>query len=92
MITIKLLGGAKRSFSSDVILIEKNSMSVSDLLVFLQNSALQSMPAFDAKNVLVAVNGLDSSALQGTETSLKDGDVVSIIPVVHGGGKNKRKL
>ena len=92
MITIKLLGGAKRSFSSDVILIEKNSMSVSDLLVFLQGLSSQNMPAFDAKNVLVAVNGLDSSVLQGTETLLKGGDVVSIIPVVHGGGKNKREL
>lgn len=87
MITVKLLGGAKRSFSSDKISIEKNTMIVSDLLVFLQDSVLQNMPAFDAKNILVAVNGVDSSALQGTETSLKDGDVVSIIPVVHGGGK-----
>jgi len=87
MITVKLLGGAKRSFSSDKISIEKNSMIVSDLLVFLQDLVSKNMPAFDAKNVLVAINGIDSSALQGTETSLKDGDVVSIIPVVHGGGK-----
>lgn len=87
MITVKLLGGAKRSFSSDRISIEKSSMTVSDLLVFLKDSVSQNMPAFDAKNVLVAINGIDSSALQGTETSLNDGDVVSIIPVVHGGGK-----
>lgn len=87
MITVKLLGGAKRSFSSDKISIEKSSMTVSDLLVFLQDSVSKNMPAFDAKNVLVAINGIDSSALQGAETSLRDGDVVSIIPVVHGGGK-----
>ncbi|MFZ1078042.1 MAG: KEOPS complex subunit Cgi121 [Nitrosotalea sp.] len=87
MITVKLLGGAKRSFSSDKISIEKNSMTVSDLLVFLQDLVSKNMPAFDDKNVLVAINGVDSSALQGAETSLKDGDIVSIIPVVHGGGK-----
>ncbi|MGB9002899.1 MAG: KEOPS complex subunit Cgi121 [Nitrosotalea sp.] len=87
MITVKLLGGAKRSFSSDKISIEKSSMTISDLLVFLQDLVSKNMPAFDAKNVLVAINGIDSSALQGAETSLKDGDVVSIIPVVHGGGK-----
>lgn len=87
MITVKLLGGAKRSFSSDKISIEKSSMTVSDLLVFLQDLVSKNMPAFDAKNVLVAINGIDSSALQGAETSLGDGDVVSIIPVVHGGGK-----
>lgn len=87
MITVKLLGGAKRSFSSDKISIEKSPMTVSDLLVFLQDLVSKNMPAFDAKNVLVAINGIDSSALQGAETSLRDGDVVSIIPVVHGGGK-----
>lgn len=87
MITVKLLGGAKRSFSSDRISIEKNPMTVSELLVFLQDLVSKNMPVFDAKNVLVAINGVDSSALKGAETSLNDGDVVSIIPVVHGGGK-----
>jgi molybdopterin converting factor small subunit/tRNA threonylcarbamoyladenosine modification (KEOPS) complex Cgi121 subunit len=85
MITIKLLGGSKRSFLSDKLSIEKNLISVSELLEFLQNMVEKNMPVFDTKNVLVAINGVDSSALQGNETSVKDGDVVSIIPIVHGG-------
>lgn len=87
MITIKLLGGAKRPFLSDKLSIEKNSISVSDLLIFLQNLVEKNMPAFDKQNILVAINGVDSSALQGNETSVKDGDTVSIIPIVHGGSK-----
>ncbi|MDE1765750.1 MAG: MoaD/ThiS family protein [Thaumarchaeota archaeon] len=87
MITVKLLGGAKRSFLSDTISIEKNSMSVSDLLVLLQDLVQKNMPAFDTRNILVAINGADSSVLQGNETLLKGGDIVSIIPVVHGGSK-----
>lgn len=87
MITVKLLGGTKRSFLSDRISIEKNSMTVSDLLVFLQNSVPKNMPIFDTRNILVAINGMDSSVLQGNETSLKAGDTVSIIPIVHGGSK-----
>ncbi len=92
MITVKLLGGTKRSFLSDSISIEKNIMTVSDLLVFLQNSVPKNMPAFDVQNILVAINGVDSSALQGNETSLKDGDTVSIIPIVHGGNKTRIDL
>ncbi|SRR5579885_965146 len=89
MITVKLLGGAKRSFLSDKLSIDKNSMSVRDLLVHLQNLVPKDMSAFDARNILVAINGADSSALQGNETLVKDGDVVSIIPVIHGGGKSR---
>ncbi|MGI0046402.1 MAG: KEOPS complex subunit Cgi121 [Nitrosotalea sp.] len=89
MITVKLLGGAKRSFLSDNISIEKNAMTVSDLLAFLQNSVPTNMPIFDTQNILVAINGMDSSVLQGNETSLKDGDIVSIIPIVHGGSKTR---
>ncbi|HKU32472.1 MAG TPA: KEOPS complex subunit Cgi121 [Candidatus Nitrosotalea sp.] len=87
MITIKLLGGAKRSFLSDKLSVEKNLMSVSELLAFLQNLVEKNMPPFDTKNILVAINGVDSSALQGNDTSVKDGDTVSIIPIVHGGSK-----
>jgi tRNA threonylcarbamoyladenosine modification (KEOPS) complex Cgi121 subunit len=34
---------------------------------------------------LVAVNGIDSSAIDGYLTKLKHGDVVTIIPIIHGG-------
>jgi len=35
--------------------------------------------------LLIAVNGIDSSALDGLDTKLEDNDVVSVIPVIHGG-------
>ncbi|MDE1762990.1 MAG: MoaD/ThiS family protein [Thaumarchaeota archaeon] len=89
MITVKLLGGIRKSFLSDTVSIEKNSMSVSDLLDFLQGLVQKNMPVFDTRNILVAINGADSSVLQGNETLLRDGDVISIIPVVHGGSKTR---
>lgn len=92
MITVKLLGGAKRSFPSDRLSIENSSMTVCDLLAFLQNSIPKDRPAFDTRNILVAINGVDSSVLQGDKTSLKDGDTVSIIPIVHGGSKTRIDL
>jgi tRNA threonylcarbamoyladenosine modification (KEOPS) complex Cgi121 subunit/molybdopterin converting factor small subunit len=85
MITVKLLGGTRRFFSSDKLEIEKEAMTVTDLLEYLKRSMPSNHPSLDINNILVAVNGVDSSALEGINTSLKDGDIISIIPVVHGG-------
>ena len=89
MITVKLLGGARKSFSSDKLEIQNDSMTISVLLDYLKESIPQNLPSLDPTNILVAVNGVDSSALQGKETLLKNGDVISIIPLVHG-GRSKR--
>ena len=89
MITVKLLGGAKKSFSSEKLEIPSDSMTVSNLLDYLEKNTPENLPHLDPTNILVAVNGIDSSALQGKDTSLKGGDIISIIPLVHG-GKSKR--
>jgi len=85
MITVKLLGGAKKSLSTDKMEIEKDDLTVAELIESLQKSIQKNMPPLDVKNMLVAINGVDSSALQGFATKLKSGDIVSIIPVIHGG-------
>ena len=36
---------------------------------------------------MIAVNGVDSSALDGINTKLKSKDIVNIIPIIHGGSK-----
>ena len=36
-------------------------------------------------NALILVNGRDISVLNGMNTILKDGDELTIVPVVHGG-------
>ena len=89
MIIVKLLGGARKSFSSEKIEIQKDSMTIYDLLDHLQKNIPKDLPPLDTENILVAVNGVDSSALKGKETILGTGDIVSIIPLVHGGGTNR---
>ena len=86
MITIKFLGGAKKSFSTDSLEIEKNDITVEQLLDHL----LEKIPkgnTLDMKNLLIAINGIDSSAIDGKLTKLKNNDVVSIIPIIHGGSQ-----
>ena len=84
MIIVKLLGGAKKLFTSDQLEIKIDLMTISSLFEYLQKNANENT-LFDPSNMLVAVNGVDSSALKGNETALKSGDVVSIIPLIHGG-------
>jgi len=81
MITVKLLGGAKRIFGKDRIIIEKQNMEISELLDALHSISDQNIVS---ANMLIAVNGIELSVL-GSNAQIKDGDVVSIVPVVHGG-------
>jgi molybdopterin converting factor small subunit len=81
MITVKLLGGAKRIFGKDQIIIEKQNMGIGELLDALRSISDQNIVS---ANMLIAVNGIELSVL-GPNAQIKDGDVVSIVPVVHGG-------
>ena len=87
MITIKLLGGAKKALSTDKLDFNKDTSTISELLDFLQTQISKNTRVLDVKNILVAVNGIDSLTLDGFETKIKDGDTVSIIPVIHGGNQ-----
>ena len=89
MITVKLLGGAKKSFSTDKIVLEKNITTINELISHLMQIKPKDTLEFDTKNLLIAVNGVDSSALQGYDTKLSDNDEISIIPIIHGGSSRR---
>ena len=36
-------------------------------------------------NAVILINGREISALNGLETAVKDGDEITLIPVIHGG-------
>ena len=89
MITVKLLGGAKKSFSTDKIVLEKNTSTINELISHLMEIKPKDTLEFDTKNLLIAVNGVDSSALQGYDTKLSGNDEISIIPIIHGGSSRR---
>jgi len=84
MITIRLLGGARKAVGKQAVDIEKPSASVSEILKFLQGISAKPR-LLQPGNLIVAVNGVDSAAMQGENTVAKDGDTVTIVTVVHGG-------
>ena len=89
LITVKLMGGAKKSFSTDKIVLEKNASTINELISYLTEIKPKDTLEFDTNNLLIAVNGIDSSALQGYDTKLNSDDEISIIPIIHGGSSHR---
>ena len=89
MVTVKFVGGAKKSFSTDQLELDINDVTIERLLELLLEIQPKNTPAFDTNNILIAVNGADSSAMEGKMTLIKNSDLISIIPVIHGGSNKK---
>ena len=86
MITIKFVGGAKKAFLVDKLELQYNSgITIDQILTTIQKMKPPDTVDLDTNNILIAINGADSSSLDGKKTKLSDNDVVTIIPVIHGG-------
>ena len=79
----------KKSFNSEQLKINESDISIQNLLELLLKLKSKETPDLDIENILIAVNGSDSSAMEGKSTIVHDGDIVSIIPVIHGGSSKK---
>ena len=89
MIVVKLIGSAKKSFLTDQVFLEKSGLTIDELINHLLKIKPDNTLELDTKNLLIAVNGIDSSTLDGFKTKLKDNDIVSIIPIIHGGSSRR---
>ena len=84
MITIRLLGGAKKAVGKPAVCFDRSSASVSEILKFL--TTISSQPQLlQPSNLIIALNGIDSASLHGHSTVVNSGDTVTIVTVVHGG-------
>jgi molybdopterin synthase sulfur carrier subunit len=84
LIDIKLLGGVKKAVGRSTLVLDRHVASISEILKFLKENVGESNN-FDADNILVTINGADSSMLSRDENIVKTGDTVTIVTIVHGG-------
>ena len=89
MVTVKLVGGAKKLFSTDQLEFEIDDITIERLLELLLEIKPKNTPILDTDNILIAINGADSSSMEGKLTQIKNSDLVSIIPIIHGGSNKK---
>jgi molybdopterin converting factor small subunit len=84
LIDIKLLGGVKKAVGRSTLILDRHVASISEILKFLKDNVGESKN-LDADNILVTINGADSSMLSRDENIVKTGDTVTIVTIVHGG-------
>lgn len=84
MIAIRLLGGAKKAVGRPAVDLDRSRASVAEILQFLTGISTDAR-LLHPNNLIVAVNGVDSAALQGQDTIANSGDTVTVVTVVHGG-------
>jgi sulfur-carrier protein len=84
LISISLLGGARKALARAEISIDRSEASVKDILAFLKMNATEKS-ILDSVNLLIVVNGKDTSVLEGYDTVVRTGDSVKIVTIVHGG-------
>jgi len=65
MVVVKLFGGAKKSFSTEKMDVDLADVSLQDLLDYMIERKPANTIEFDTNNILVAINDVDSSALNG---------------------------
>ena len=92
MLSIKFLGGAKKSFGADFLPVDLDGVTIKTLLEHLLSIKPKDTITLDTKNLLVAVNGVDSSALDGYDTILHSNDTITIIPIIHGGAYRRSQF
>jgi molybdopterin converting factor small subunit len=84
LITISLLGGARKALGTAEIFLDSDEASVKDILAFLKMNATEKS-ILDSGNLLIVVNGKDTSVLEGFDTIVRPGDTIKIVTIVHGG-------
>ena len=84
MITLKLLGGVKHAIGNNSIIIDKSLSTLQDIIDELQKRS-KDKRIVNEKNLLISVNGIESSLIGGKDAIIKTGDIVTVVTVVHGG-------
>lgn len=84
MITLKLLGGVKHAIGNNSIIIDKSLSTLQDIIDELQKRS-NDKRIVNEKNLLISVNGVESSLIGGKDAIIKTGDIITVVTVVHGG-------
>jgi molybdopterin synthase sulfur carrier subunit len=84
MIEINLLGGIKKLVGHSNLKINEESSNVKGVISYLENN-YYSNNTINKNDIMIAINGIESSLLGGYDAKISSGDIVTILSVVHGG-------
>ena len=84
MITVDLVGGIRKAAGFSTVNINVTNSSINEILTLLEKE-------YDLENkikedeIMIAINGVESSVMGGRGAKISSGDTVTILSVVHGG-------
>ena len=84
LITVDLVGGIRKTAGFSTVNINVTNSSINEILSLLEKE-------YDLENkikkneIMIAINGVESSVLGGKGAKISSGDTVTILSVVHGG-------
>jgi len=84
MIKLELLGGVKKAVGKSSVILEETRLPIYEILMLLRRN-VKEPGVLTLNNILIAVNGVEYSSLDGTDTVVESGDTVTIVTVAHGG-------
>ena len=84
MITIDLRGGIRKSVGLPQIHLEQEITNLDEIIVYLAKKYNLSHE-IENNEIMVVINGVESSILGGGQARISTGDTVTILTVVHGG-------
>jgi len=86
------MGSLKKVFSNELFTLETSNSTIQGVIDYLVKHQPENSSDFDGRNIMIAVNGKDSSTLDGLKTTIKSGDIVTIIPIIHGGANTRMQF
>ncbi len=84
MITVDLVGGIRKIAGFSTVNINVTNSNINEILSLLgREYHLENK--IKKNEIMIAINGVESSVLGGMEAKISSGDTVTILSVVHGG-------
>ena len=84
MIKINLLGGIKKSIGQSKLQINEEYASINGIITYFEIN-YYSNNKINERDIMVSINGIESSVLCGYSAKVSSGDTVTILSIVHGG-------
>lgn len=66
------------------MVIDKSQATIKEIIEELKNESRHTK-ILNEQNLIITVNGVDSSVTGGKETVIKSGDILTIVTIIHGG-------
>jgi len=82
---VVFVGHLKKLFGREEAKLNDNFKDISEFLVHLGNLREDKRVQVNRQNTLFFVNDVEISALENLRTKLKGDDIITLVPITHGG-------